>query len=137
MLRIEFEELNIETCECCGKEIVKLTRFVYKGEDAFAIYYAKFTREHEDKVVTGIISIGDWGSDDEPKTRTAFPFKIWTNNEVYQVGLMDKDESPWQQKLLGNILDRDEALNHPWIKEVFHITNHIVVEDKEVVEYLS
>ncbi|MBW8360827.1 MAG: hypothetical protein K0M56_01425 [Kaistella sp.] len=137
MLKIEFEEPHIETCDCCGKGIVKLTRFVYEDDDAFAIYYAKFTKEHEDKVVTGIISIGDWGNDEEPKTRTAFPFRIWTNDENYQVGLMDKEESSWQQDLLGNILDRSEALNHPWIKDVFHITDHIVTEDKEVIEYLS
>ncbi|RZL41137.1 MAG: hypothetical protein EOP00_25410 [Pedobacter sp.] len=137
MLEIEFEEPNFEMCDCCGKEIVKLTRFVYKDHDAFAIYYAQFTKAHEDKYVTGIVSIGDWGSDEEPKTRTAFPFRIWTNEDNYQVGLIDKEESPWQSKLLGKILNRDEALKHPWIKEVFHITDHIVAEDEPVIEYLS
>ena len=32
------------------------------------------------------------------------------------------------------MLDRKEALKHPWIKEVFHITDHIVEEDKDVAE---
>lgn len=37
MLKIESEKLNIELCECCGKETVKLTRFVYEDDETFAI----------------------------------------------------------------------------------------------------
>lgn len=136
MIRIEFEEPNKEICNCCNNEIIKLTRFVFKDEDAFAIYYLKFTKGHEDKSAIGIVSIGDWGTD-EPKNRFAFPFRIWTNENNYQVGLIDKEESAWKQDLLGNILDRKDALNHPWIKEVFHITDHIVEEDEVLIEYFN
>lgn len=134
MIRIEFEEPCIEICNCCNNEIFKLTRFVFKDEDAFAIYYLKFTKGHEDKYAMGIVSIGDWGTD-EPKNRFAFPFRIWTDEDDYQIGLMDKEDSPWKQDLLGKILDRKDALEHVWIDEVFHITDHIVTEDKVVMEY--
>ncbi len=137
MLKIEFEEPHLELCECCGKETVNLTRFVYEDDDAFAIYYIKFTKDHEDKVANGIISIGDWGTDEVPENRYSFPFRIWTKGKNYQVGLMDREESPWTHQILGKILDRNDALKHPWIKEVFHITDHIVMEDKEVIEYFS
>jgi len=135
MIKIEFEKPNIEACDCCGKETKKLTRFVYKDDDAFAIYYIKFTKDHEKKIATGIISIGDWETDEEPKNRFSFPFRIWTNSDNFQVGLIDKEDSPWKQSLLGKILDRKDSLKHPLISEVFHITDHIVVEDKEVVAY--
>ncbi len=137
MLEIEFEEPKVEICECCGNETYTLTRFVYKDDYAFAVYYLKFTKNHEDKIATGIISIGDWGTDEEPKNRFSFPFKIWTKKNNYQIGLIDKNESPWKNEILGKILDRNEALKHPWIKEVFHITDHIVAEDQEVVNYFS
>ncbi|MET0944828.1 MAG: hypothetical protein ABWY22_05440 [Flavobacterium sp.] len=136
MIRIEFEKPIKEICSCCNNEIVKLTRFVYKDEDAFAIYYLKFTKGHEDKHALGIISIGDWDTD-EPKNRFAFPFRIWTNEDNFQVGLMDKEDSHWKQDLLGNILDRKEALEHPLIQEVFHITDHIVEEDEVLIEYFN
>ena len=136
MIEVEFEEPNIEVCDCCGNKTIKLTRFVYNNDSAFAIYYAKFTEGH-DKSVTGIISIGNWGTDDESNNRFAFPFRIWTNENTYQVGLIDKADSYWQQPLLGIILDRDEALNHPWIKDVFHITDHIVTDDGAIIEFLS
>lgn len=137
MIEIEFEEPTIEICECCGYETVKLTRFVYEEGTAFAIYYIKFTKNHEEKIATGIISIGDWGTDEEPKNRFSFPFKIWTKDNNYQIGLIDREESPWKHGLLGKILDRVEALEHPWVKDVFHITDHICADDKEVVEYFS
>ncbi len=138
MIEIEFEEPNMAKCECCKNESVSLTRFVYNNGDAHAVYYAKFTKGHDDKVVYGLIGLGEWGEGGEPKDRTAFPFRIWTNEENYQVGLTDKDESPWGHvDFLGEILDREEALEHPWIKEVFHLTDHMVTDDKNIIEYLN
>ncbi|MBZ4044544.1 hypothetical protein [Flavobacterium hibisci] len=137
MIRIEFEEPVIELCDCCENETVKLTRFVYKDEDAFAIYYLKFTKGHEDKYALGLISIGDWGTDEEPKNRFSFPFRIWLDETYFQIGLMDKEESPWKHEILEKILDRKDALEHPWIQEVFHITDHIVDEDKELIAYFD
>lgn len=137
MLEIEFEDPISEICDCCGNEIVRLTRFVYKNNNAFAIYYITFTKNHSEKEAIGLISIGDWGSDKRPVNRFSFPFKIWTHNLKYQIGLINKNESKWKDKILGHILDREEALEHPWIKDVFHITDHIVTEDKEVVNYFN
>ena len=137
MIRIEFEEPISEVCTCCRNETIKLTRFVYKDEDAFAIYYLKFTKGHEEKIAAGIISIGDWGTDDEPKNRFSFPFKLWTDENNYKIGLIDKEESPWKNQILEKILNRNEALKHPWIDEVFHITDHIVLEDEMVIDYFS
>lgn len=137
MLEIEFEKPNISVCECCGGKTTRLTRFVYKDDDAFAIYYLIFTDNHPEKSITGIISIGDWASDDPPKNRKAFPFKIWITDKNYQIGLLDKSDSPWQDALLGEILNRDEALKHAWIEDVFHITDHIIAEDKTAIKYLN
>ncbi len=138
MLEIELEEPTIDKCTCCGKDVVRLTRFVSQDGDAFAVYFAKFTRDHDDKVLYGIISLGEWGGDSKPENRIAFPFKIWTNQENYQVGLTDKEESPWSdEEYLGKILDRKDALIHPWVKDVFHITDHMVLDDKIIVEYFS
>lgn len=138
MIEIEFEKPNIQTCECCGQEIVTLTRFVYRNHNAFAVYYIKFTRGHLPKVAYGLAGLGEWGEQAEPKDRTAFPFKIWTNESHYQVGLTDADESPWKEvTLFGQVLNRAEALKHNWIKDVFHITDHIVAEDEMVVDYFA
>ena len=66
MIEIEFEEPSIKKCDCCGQQVVTLTRFVHKDGDAFAVYYANFTRGHTDKVVNGIIGLGEWGDNAKP-----------------------------------------------------------------------
>lgn len=67
-----------------------------------------------------------------------FPFKIRVDENNYLVGLADKKDSPWKEvKLLGEILDREQSLKHEWIKEVFHITDHIVSEDQELIQFFS
>ncbi|AZA99576.1 hypothetical protein EG359_08105 [Chryseobacterium joostei] len=137
MLEIEFEEPNVGICDCCGNIITQLTRFVYLDDSAFAIYYANFTEGHEGKNVLGLISLGEWGTGDIPDCRTSFLFRLGIENDEYSVIILDGSESPWQNKILGKILHREEALQHPWKQDVFHITNHIVNEDKEIIKYLK
>lgn len=137
MIEIEFEDPHYEICECCGNTTVKLTRFVHADDEAFAIYYIRFTKEHNDKHVLGLISLGEWGIEEIPESRTSFLFRLWFNDENYNVSIIDGKESPWQSEILGKILSREEALQHPWIDDVFHITDHIVDEDSEVIKYLK
>ena len=49
MLTIEFEAPTESTCECCGNVTVRLTRFVYRNGDAYAVYYAQWTAAHGEK----------------------------------------------------------------------------------------
>ncbi|MCD0455453.1 hypothetical protein LPB85_08320 [Chryseobacterium sp. LC2016-27] len=137
MLEIEFEEPLSEICDCCGNTTVKLTRFVYENDNAFAIYYIRFTKDHDDKEVLGLVSLGDWGTDEISENRTSFLFKLWFDNENWNVSILDGEESPWNSEILGKILQRQEALKHPWIKDVFHITDHIVEEDQELIKYFN
>jgi len=53
---IEFEEPRVATCECCGRDIFTLTRFVHQDGDAVAVYHAKFTWEHVYKIVYGLVN---------------------------------------------------------------------------------
>ena len=139
MIRIEFETPTESRCECCGKTTIRLTRFVYKDNDAFAVYYASFTPDHDEKRLSGIIGLGEWGDDDVgPEARVAFPFQITLQDDNYNVRMIDARESPWcDVTFLGRILDRDEALAHEWIKDAFHITDHMVADDNEIIRYFN
>ncbi len=119
--------------------MVRLTRFVYKDNDAFAVYYAAFTPEHPEKIVSAMIGLGEWGDAEvSPEARVAFPFEIRATEDRFQVGMVDAEVSPWSQvTFLGSILNRDEALQHEWISEVFRITDCMVTEDEEIVRYFS
>lgn len=138
MINIEFEEPQSVECECCGGFTTKLVRYVSQNDTAYAVYLASFTPGHEDKVVHVVVGLGKWGEDASPAERTAFAVKIWDNDDQWAVSVLDKDESPWGGvEFLGKVLNRDEALSHPWISEVFHITDHIVAEDRPIIEYFG
>lgn len=138
MIKIEFEPPTESVCECCGNTTVRLTRFVYQDGDAHAVYYAQFTKGHRQKRVSGLIGLGDWGDGATPEGRVAFPFQIWMTKGNFNVGLVDAADSPWSNvTFLGRILNRAEALKHAWISDVFHITDHMVSDDKEVMRYFE
>lgn len=139
MLRIEYEDPVKSVCECCGNTTFRLTRFVYQDDDAFAVYYAQFTHGHDNKRLSGIIGLGEWGNDEiGPEGRLAFPFQIWQKDDNWVVGMVDACDSPWSDvTFLGRIQNRDEALAHRWITDVFHITDHMVDDDKEIVNFFN
>ena len=138
MLEIAFEKPTESRCECCGNTTVRLTRFVYRDGNAYAVYYAQFTKQHTEKQVSGLIGLGHWGEDASPEERLAFPFQIRADESNFQVGLVNAKDSPWAHvTFLGRILDREEALKHEWITEVFHVTDHMVTDDREITEYFQ
>jgi hypothetical protein len=138
MITIEFEEPTESICECCGNVTVRLTRFVYRDNDAHAVYYAQYTAGHGEKRLSGLIGLGGWGETGSPEQRIAFPFQIRTDEETFKVGLVNAADSPWSHvTFLGRILNREEALKHEWIEEVFHITDHMVADDPEITKYFG
>ena len=139
MLRIEFEPPKYSVCDCCGNTTVRLTRFVYQDANAHAVYYAAFTPQHPEKILRGLIGLGEWGDDKAgPEARLAFPFEIRATEKQFEVGMVDAAASPWSDvTFLGRILNRAEALQHEWISEVFHIADHMVTDDTEIVEYFK
>jgi hypothetical protein len=139
MLTIEFEPPEeSEPCECCGGRTTSLTRFVHSDGNAFAVYYARFSDNHSDRVVLATVSIGEWGEGSTPDQRCAFALRIWPGAEQHNVAVLDASESPWRDEpFIGRTLDRDEALAHPRLQDVFHITDHMVLEDAPLREYLA
>ena len=134
-LSIEFEEPSLGApCECCGNRTVHLTRFVSNDGDAHAVYYVRFTKGHPETPAVAAISLGDWGEGSTPSQRTAFALELRPDG----VRVCNADESPWHEtNILGRVLDRNEALAHPLINEVFHIADHIYLEDPSFMAHMN
>ncbi len=138
MLTIEFSEPSAVKCECCGGLTRSLTRFVYEDGDAYAIYYARFGEGHEPRVVDAVVSVGDWSEGSRPWDRVAIALRLRSAESEYQVTVVDAAESPWNGiALLGRMLDRAEALEHERLADVFHISDHMVRDDRPLREHLD
>jgi len=138
MLDIEFEEPTRSECECCGGTSTRLTRFISREGDAHAVYYAAYSDKHVEKRLFGIASLGEWWEDEVPDSRVAFAFEMWTDDENFNVGIIDARASLWSDvTIIGRKLSREEALKHEWISEVFHITDHTTDEDPEIKAFFG
>ena len=138
MLEIEYEEPEFSVCDCCGGTTTRLTRFVSQDGDAFAIYYAAFSNNHPENRLTGIVSLGEWWEDEVPESRVAFAFEMWPDENNYNVGIIDAANSQWADaNVIGHKLSREMALVHPWLKDVFHITDHMTEDDPEIKAFLA
>ncbi len=104
-----------------------LTRFVTEDGNAYAIYYIRYSMAHPERPAAATVSIGNWGEDASPDERSAFALELRSNG----VCVMDSENSPWKDSaFIGRTLDREEALTHPRIQDVFHIADHIYLEDE-------
>lgn len=139
MIKIEFNEPHYSTCECCGEKITQLTRYVYDDNDAIAYYYATFNAHSDEKFVKCLVVICEWNDDSESYSRAiGFPIVIFIDeNNKINVGLINQNEIPWQEVPKGEILNREDSLKHPYKETIFKITNHIVYEDLEIINFLK
>ena len=132
---IEFCEPAYYDCDCCGHRTTKLTRFVTRGGAAFAAYYAHFSDGPEHDDVHLLVGFGPWGEDAAPEERTAIAFAIWNSEESFNVRVMDAEY--WDTDYLGRRLSREEALASSWKQEAFDLSDHIVMCDQPIVDYLQ
>ena len=138
MITIEFEKPQFEKCNCCDAKITRLTRFVYQDNEAFAYYYAKIEDHSDPKVVECLVVLCEWDDNNENIIKkTGFALTIWVKDDNFNVTLINKDECAWKNIPEVEILDREQSLNHPQKSDVFHITDHIVVDDKEVIAHFG
>jgi hypothetical protein len=111
---------------------------VHKDGNAHAVYLATFSDNHPERIVSIATGIGEWGEGTSPKDRVAIAMQLRCNDEGYAVSVIDGSDSPWPTaEFLGRRLTRTEALANPLIKEVFHLTDHMVLEDEPIKAYLA
>ena len=137
-LAIEYDEpLNVE-CECCGAQETRLTRFVKRDGAAYAVYLVRYTEGHGVRQAYAMISLGTWWVDGVPPDRVAFAFCISDTNDEYQLQVIDANQLAWHKsEILGRKLNRDEALGHSWLPEVYQLFDYMVHHDAPLHAFLG
>ena len=137
-ITIEQEPPSIYKCDCCGGASTKLTRFVNRDGDAYAAYKAVFASNHPVRSVQVLLGMGEWGDDASPEQRVAFALDLRILDGAYAVMVLNREASAWRDTtFLGRILDREQALTHPLIDEVFQLTDQMFSEDMPIRDYLD
>ncbi len=125
-------------CHCCGRKSFIGHGFIYKGGDAYAVYYAGWAPSHSPIKVSFAIAIGKWDDNSTVQDRICFGLEAYEDKEEILFRAIDPSDSPWKNtELLGNMISREDALNNPSIKEVFDITELIIRKHGAIKEYLA
>ncbi len=137
-LNIVFAEPKLEPCACCGGQTTQLTRVVQRDGVPCALYYAMFNDKHTEKHVTAIMSIGDFTEGSGPADRQAFALILRRDEQGVRMVLQDATQSPWQNvDLLGRMLTKAEATDHPQRDEVFEIGAHAIKHDATLFAHFA
>lgn len=134
---IEFAEPSTFNCDCCGGLTVRLTRFVFKDRDAFAVYYAAYSNNHAENELGMLVSLGEWGEGSEPAQRVAFYCRVRPTDDSYEVMLGDAADSAWGDvEIMGEMLSRDAARQHRWKATAFEVLDDAFVQDPSLIGFL-
>lgn len=138
-LRLEIGEFATGApCRCCGARSRTSHGFVYKDDDAYAVYYAGWSEGHLARGVTLAISVGEWSEGSTPADRVTIGMLATSRSSSIDFVIVNPTESPWgSTPLLGDMLGREQALAHPVLKDGLHVAEHVVRDDMRVRRFLS
>lgn len=137
-LEIEYDEPLTVECECCGAQETRLTRFVKRDGDAYAVYLVRFTEAHDVRKAYAMISLGAWWMDGVPPNRVAFALCISDAADGYQLQVIDANQLEWRKsEILGRKLNRDDALAHPLLTEAYQLFDHMVHNDGPLQAFVN
>jgi hypothetical protein len=129
LIRIEPEPPVKESrCETCGGTNRFLHGYVYDDESAHGIYFLEWCDgNHPDHAAFLTVGLGEFGEGTTASDRAA----ICVQWRAEGMGLTDQPARD-RPDLLGAFLPRDTALQRPDIDHVWHIVDHIVLDDPRV-----
>jgi hypothetical protein len=127
------EERELSHCECCGNVTRSVHGFLYKDNDAYAVYFASWTDNHKERVVTIAIGLGEWGDNATEEDRFSVGLNAWSVAEQKNFAVIEPSDSPWgATKFIGRMMSRDSVLASPEKEEFFHVAEHIVNDDPRI-----
>jgi hypothetical protein len=138
-LRLELgESREAAPCECCGGRSQTAHGFVYRDDDAYAVYYAGWSDGHPGRGVSLAIAVGEWSEGSSPADRVSIGLSAKPTPSSIDFTVLNPGESPWgDTPLLGKMLGRERALAHPVLKEAFYVAEQIVRYDGRVRRFLD
>jgi len=129
VIRIEPEDpVKDSPCLTCGGTNRLLHGYVYDDEDAHGIYFLEWCDgEHPAKAAFLTIGLGEFGEGSSAADRKSVCIQ-WHGEGM---GLTDEPARD-RPGLLGAFVPREAALAMPHIDQVWHVADHVVLNDPRV-----
>jgi len=137
--RIEPEDNHTEgRCQDCDSTTYSVHGYIYKDDNARGVYYARWTKDHLERGVQMLLSVGRWGDGTNGKMRKALGVECRMGEDRPAFMLVDAATMPWRdESLLGASLTREEALaNRAIKKETFDILDELIEQDNRIKAFL-
>jgi hypothetical protein len=132
------DEVPPTKCDCCGKVARTVYGFVYESGQALAMYHAGWSKGHPEQGVALAIEFGKWGEGEAPEERHSIGVEVWPDKAKDIVRILDPDQSPWgDEKDMGRMLKRDEALAHPDKPSFLRVAKRVIYDDPRIRDYLT
>jgi hypothetical protein len=128
-IRIEPEPpVKENRCETCGGTNRLLHGYVYEDADAHGLYFLEWCDgDHPRKTAFLTVGLGAFGDETDASHRRSFCVQWHADG----MGLTDEPARD-RPDLLGECVPREVALNLPNIDELWHVADHIVLDDPRV-----
>ena len=137
-LRVEATgEATHEPCTHCGEVTTTVWGHVYDADTPRAVYFARWTAAHAEHGAHFLLSIGRLGEGTVSQERRFVGLECCVSNVVPGFMVVDAEELPWSDEVLGLRLSRDAVMSQPLRDETFRIVDAIVEHDPRVRQFLE
>jgi hypothetical protein len=122
-------------CDDCGGEHESAVGFVLRDGDAYAVYWAAWY-PHENEAWIDVI-LGSWQEPDFPDNVT-FGCRIGNveGQEAPACSLVPAGKIRSDTAMFGRKLDRQAALNHPWLPAFWEVVDWLMLNDPTLHEHV-
>jgi hypothetical protein len=115
-------------CEACGGTNRLLHGYVYEDERPHGVYFVEWCDgEHPEKAAFLTMGLGAFGDDTDRHDRAAFCVE-WRKGGMH----LTEEPARGRPDLLGDFVPRSEALPMPNIDHLWHVADHIVLDDSRL-----
>jgi hypothetical protein len=139
-LTIELDDqVQTSTCVQCGRESPRVHGFLYRGGDAWAVYWAGLYKDHPDhpdpRAVLTIALGDDWTEASDSALRAWVQIEAWPNAEEIQMAFVEP--SGTLDAHLGVQLVREAAVSDHRKDSFLLAADEIVYHDPRVADLLG
>jgi len=133
VITVEPGELKLGTCDACGAQTGRQIGFTYADGDANAVYYLDWCEgSHSERIAYLTVAAGEWGDGTSGADRVAVGIEIRAEGmRLAEAPVIDRPD------FLGRFVPRDEAIALGGIDSLWHLADHIVLDDVAAVRVME